>query len=389
MVMPSPVHDERKLRSVSCAALTAYLTAHDWKAVANWAERATVYGKTIDGREQRIWVPVRETFADYADNMERSIQILAQTENRASDTILVELQATVSDSIRVATLHGQSERTLSLQDAGALFRDSLAMLAAAARSAKKPRRAYRGALPTDAAAYLKSISPAPTAFNAFDLTLLSPIPPRYGGVELRGDRIDQMSFEHPFARRAVVRLKNGLRATQEAVADVKQQSNFASFDEAVQMGVSANLCDAVLGLIQLSGEFGDGLSVDVYWAPTRPMNGKQFASISFSTHDAEIIRAAGDRLRSLASFADEHVIADVVGLEREPKEFDGRAILLADVDDRTRRIEVEFAEADYQVAIQAHDEKLVVELDGDLHPVGRSYELRNPRNVRLLEGPGE
>ena len=387
--MSNPVYDERKLRSVSCAALAAYLSAHEWKKVADWAERATVYGKTADGREQRIWVPVRETFADYADNMERSIQVLAQTENRAPDTILVELQATASDSIRVTTLHSQSERSLSLQDAGALFRESLAMLAAAARSAKKPRRAYRGALPTDAVDYLKSISPAPTAFSAFDLTLLSPIPPRYDGEKPRVDQIAKMSFEHPFARRAVLRLKDGLRATQEAVADVKQQGDFASFNDGVQAGVSANLCDAMLGLIQLSGEFSGGLSVDVRWAPTRPMNGKQFVSIPFSAHDAEIIRMAADHLRSRASYSDEHLLADVVGLEREPEDFDGRAQLLAEIDDHSRRLSVTFDLTDFHTVITAFQERRQIELDGDLHPAGRGYELRNPHNVRLLKEPAE
>ena len=387
--MSNLIHDERKLRSVSCAALTSYLGAREWKKVADWAERATVYGKTIDGREQRIWVPVRETFADYADNMERSIQILAQTENRAPDAILVELQATASDSIRVTALHGQSERALSLQDARALFRDSLAMIAAAARSAKKPRRAYRGVLPTDAATYLNSISPAPTTFNTFDLTLLSPIPPRYSDEQLRIGQITQMSFEHSFARRAVIRLKNGLRATQEAVTDVKRQGDFASFDDAVQAGVSANLCDAVLGLVLLSGEFGGGLSVDIRWAPTRPMNGGQFVSIPFSTHDAEIIRAAGDRLRASASYPDEQVLADVVRLEREPEEFDGHAQLLADIDDQSRRLSVTFAPTDFATVITAFRERRQIELDGDLHPAGRGYELRNPRNVRLLEDPAE
>lgn len=387
--MSNSVYDERKLQSVSCAALAAYLSAHEWKKVADWAERATVYGKTINGREQRIWVPVRETFADYADNMERSIQILAQAQNRAPDAILVELQATMSDSIRVTTLHGQSERVLSLQDAGALFRDSLAMLVAAARSAKKPRRAYRGALPTEAMDYLKSISPAPTAFSAFDLTFLSPIPPRYDGEGLPVGQIAQMSFGHPFARRAVLRLKDGLRATQEAVADVKRQGDFASFDNGVQAGVSANLCDAVLGLIQLSGEFGAGLSVDVRWAPTRPMNGKQFVSIPFSAHDTEIIRMAAHHLRSRASYADEHVLADVVRLEREPEGFDGRAQLLAEIDDQSRRLGVTFDPTDFHTVITAFQERRQIELDGDLHPAGRGYELRNPHNVRLLEEPAE
>ena len=384
--MPNSIHDERKLRSVSRAALAAYLDAHDWKKVADWAERATVYGKAIDDREQRIWVPLRETFADYADNMERSVQVLARAENRAPDAILADLQATASDSVRVATLHAQSEHILSLQDAGDLFRDSLAMITAAARSVTKPRPAYRGALPTDVADYLKSISPAPTSFSAFDLTLLSPIPPLYGGVESRHGPVAQVSFEHPFARRAVIRLQNGLHETQKAVADVKIQDDFAPFDHVVQAGVSANLCDAVLGLIQLSSEFGDGLSVAVRWAPTRPLNGHQLVSIPFSAHDVEILRAGRDRLRTRASYADEHIVAEVVKLEREPDEFDGRATLLADVDDRSRRIEVRFAKADYQLAIQAHEEKLAIEIDGDLHPTGRTYELRNPHNVRVLNG---
>ena len=385
----NPTHDERQLRSVSRTALAAYLDTRGWQTVADWPERATVYGKTVDEREQRIWVPIRETFADYADNMERSIEVLAQAENRTPDAVLVDLQATSSDSIRVTGLHGESDHVLSLQAAGSLLQGSLAMLAAAARAVKKPRPAYRGPIPTDVADFLRAVSPAPIAFSAFDLTLFSPIPPQYGGAELLHGRVDATSSTAPFARRAVVCLRNSLHATQKVVTAVKGSGDLEAFDQAVQTGVSANLCNAVLELVQLSSEFGDGMSVDVRWAATRPQNGTQPVSIPFSAHDAEILLAGRDRLRTRASYADEHLVAEVARLEREPKEFDGRAILLADVDDRPRRIEVEFTEADYQFAIRAHDEKLVVELDGDLHPVGRGYELRNPRNVRLLEGPGE
>ena len=75
------------------------------------------------------------------------------------------------------------------------------------------------------------------------------------------------------------------------------------------------------------------------------------------------------------------MIAQVVRLEREPEEFDGRARILYVREGRPIRIEVEFEEETYGTVIRAFEQREPISVDGDIYRVGNVYELRNPRNL--------
>ena len=387
--MRARVDDERLLRSISSVALSAYLKQRGWTLKGRIPGRSTVYSREAGGKRWGIQVPERDTFPDHAESIARSIETIAEVEQRTELEIYRALAGTGADTINITALHAPDAAHLSFHDAGHLLNDSYRLVAAAARAAERSRPAFRGQTSAAVTTFLNSISPAPLAFDAFALTLFSPVPPSYGQARLPNNGNGLQSAPVPFSRRAVVGLAGGLAATAQAIMDVKAQDDLAPFDDVVHSGVSANLCSALLDLVKLSSEFGGGIAVDVRWAATRPRNGKQTTSIPFSVHEVEIIQAASDRLRASASYLDEQVLADVVKLEREPEDFDGRALLRAEVNDRLQRLRATFAPTDFDTVITAFRERRQIELDGDLHPINRGYELRNPRNVRLLEDPAE
>ena len=387
--MRARVDDERLLLSISSVALSAYLEQHEWTLKGRIPGRSAVYSREEGGKRWGIQVPERDTFPDHAESIARSIETIAEVEQRTELEIYRALAGTGADTINITALHAPDAAHLSFHDAGHLLNDSYRLVAAAARAAERPRPAFRGRASAAVTTFLNSISPAPLVFDAFALTLFSPVPLSYGQARLPNNGGGLQSAPVPFSRRAVAGLASGLGATAQAIVDVRTQDDLAPFDDAVHSGVSANLCSALLGLMKLSGEFGGGITVDVRWAATRPRNGKQTASIPFSAHEVEIVQAAGNRLRAGAFYPDEQVLADVVRLEREPEEFDGHAQLLAEIDDHSRRLSVTFDPTDFHTVITAFQEHRQIELDGDLHPAGRGYELRNPHNVRLLEDPAE
>ena len=383
------VSGERSLLSISSAALTVYLEQREWTPAGRIPDRSAVYTWEDRGRRWGVHVPERDTFPDHAESIARAIETIAEAEQRTELDVFRALAGTGADTINITALHAPQAARLSFHDAGHLISDSYRLVAAAARAAERPRAAFRGPASADVTTFLKSISPAPLDFDTFGLTLFSPVSPAYGQARLSNGGGDVDPALVPFSRRAVVGLADSLRAMASAIAEVKVKDDLAPFDGAVRSGVSANLCSATLGLVELSGEFGGGISVDVQWAPTRPRNGKQTASVPFSAHEVEIIRAADNHLRARASYPDERTVADVVRLDRKPEEFDGRALLRADIDGQTRHLSAVFDSTDFDDVIAAFRERQRIELDGDIHPKGNGYELRNPRNVRLIEGPGE
>lgn len=375
MKMADPTRDESTLRSISKASLAAYLELHDWSHVDDWPGTASVFARTFETREQRIWVPHRETFVDYADNMERSIGLLAEVENRSPLDVLIDLKATSSDVVRIDVLNSGLRRELSLQAAGELMDHAYTMISAAARAVRKPRPAYLGSMTNEVAGFVASVTPAPTDFNTFGIRLLLP--------EWTEQGQSTMWAVDPFSRRAANSLVHGLSAIDAALSVTSQAESHERLEDSVSLGVSANLCSALAGLAVQARGFGDAFQVGVSWSRLRPPKDPTPFSVPFSIHTSEALGEASRHLRSRASFPDESIRADVVLLAREPEEEDGRVLLLVDSDDRIRRIDAVFDSNDYQVAIEAHKRKVPIVVDGDLLPAGRSYELRRPRNVRL------
>ena len=82
------------------------------------------------------------------------------------------------------------------------------------------------------------------------------------------------------------------------------------------------------------------------------------------------------------------MIAQVVKLEKKPKDFDGKAVLLTVRDERLVRIQAEFEQPVYDLVIQAFRNQEFVSLDGDILPTSNGYELRRPRNLTFVENNG-
>ena len=81
----------------------------------------------------------------------------------------------------------------------------------------------------------------------------------------------------------------------------------------------------------------------------------------------------------------EKVIAHVIKLERKPEEFDGRADLSCNRENRSTRLKVEFGRESYDTVIKAFQDRAAIELTGDIYREGGGYELRNPRYLSIPE----
>ena len=368
------IRDQVALSSLSIVNLRAYLTARGWNKEGPWGERpATIYTKEHAGRQWDILVPLRETIADYAQSMAESVAVLAAVEERSQLDVFHDLAGSGSDVIRMRSMNGVVKEPLSLRQSTGLLTDAYNLLTSAARAAENPRAAYRGTFSAEVGEYLDNVWPLPGYHKGYDLTLHSPVPAGIGQADF-GDE-----FVRPFPRRATYTLARALDHTSTAIADAIHQDTLDPFAQAVEYGVSANLCDAVAELAKK----GRGIAIELVWADVRPstVSPDQFP---FSANYADILEEAAKFLRHNEPSFDEQIIAQVVQLEREPEEFDGKAIILSMRDARLIRLKVEFDRAVYDTVIQAFRDHSWIRLDGDIHLVGTGHELRNPRNVSLI-----
>ena len=373
--MKVQIRDRDALESLSLVSLLSYIRAREWNDNGPWGEgRANLYTKEHEGRAYNILVPVRDTMADYAEGMSEAVEVISLVENRSQLDVFYDLAGAGADVIRVRPTGLAPKGPLSLRQSATLLSDTYDMLASAVRAVDRPQAAYRGRISAEAAEYLESVLPLPSYHEGYTLTLHSPVPVGLGGQSDFGD-----DYHAPFPRRATRKLAEALGSAASAIDDVVAKDNLEPFERAVQYGVSANLCDSVAELARKAR----GVDIDLSWAEVRPSNVPK-STFRFSERQADILEEAAKSFRQNEPSYDERIEAQVVQLDRGPNEFDGRADILTARDGRLVRIRVEFERSVYDSVIEAFKEKLPISLAGDIFPVGRTFELRNPRNLTLI-----
>ena len=368
------IRDRHALSSISIISLRAYLNARGWTDAGIWGERPiTVFAKEHGGRTWEILVPHRDNIGGYAENMAESVAVLAAVEERSELEVYYDLKGAGSDVIRVNSSNGLANEPLSLEQSATMLSTAYKMLAASARAVERPQAAYRGKASANVKSYLENVQPLPIG-QGYALTLHSPVSPEIGGQTDMGDQVIV-----PFSRQATYKLAEALGHTETAIGEAVAQDTLEPFRLSIDKGISANLCASVSELAKR----GHGISIDVEWAPIRAANIPD-SHHRFSVDSAEILQLASKSFNRNEPSIDEEIEAQIVLLAREPDEFDGKATLVSVWDDRTTRMNVEFDQSVYDLVINAFRDHSTISLLGDLHPLGKGYELRNPRNLLVV-----
>ena len=217
-----------------------------------------------------------------------------------------------------------------------------------------------------------------TRKGSFVVRLLSPVVPPFiqssFGPEFGSEDV-------PLERQVTIHLSEILNATREAT-DHTVRGNYSAFLTAVNHGVSANLCEAV---VQVLGQ-AESMSTTIVWAHRRPTKHRQ-ASITFSRGDKPILVEAARQFRSRLPREGQLVVGVVERLRRETEDVEGSISLSTLIDNKRQSVIAVLNEADYHTAILAHREKLPVAIEGDLERVGHRWRLLYPKSIRIMRSP--
>ena len=75
----------------------------------------------------------------------------------------------------------------------------------------------------------------------------------------------------------------------------------------------------------------------------------------------------------------------VIKLDRPIEQFDGCATLRIYLEGKTRSVKVSFSEPVYQMVIRAFQDKSAISLLGDLVQQNQRWEIRNPRDLKIVD----
>jgi hypothetical protein len=372
--MRAQILDVEALRAISPAALAAFARAEGWAKIDVFGAHADVYGGEA---RPEIVLPRTDLLADYASAVVRLIDVFARVTERDELATYRDLIGADRDVVRVRASGGEDDGSVQLDAGVKIIAQARDMLLAAACAAKTPQPLYRAGANKEAIDYMRRVKLGQTEHGSFVVTLLAPVPPLLQPVQLPLDRAWASFDDEPIERMVTRRLMTALEASRTA-AELALSGDAAAFERAVASGVSANLCEAVAGLIEQS----HGLDISLTWARTRPTP-EAHRKVVFSQNDAEILNEAARTFRLRQPKPDVTFYGTVHKLKRDQDEVEGMVTLKAIVEDKMQSVRAILDQANYSTAVQAHGAKTQIIVTGDLERVGRRWQVTNAR-VRAL-----
>ena len=367
--MKIDICDRDVLMAVSPTALSAYARIAGWSPRESYREHSDIY---VGEGLPEIVVPRTVRLGDYASAVAAVIKTFAQVSCEDMLTVYRSVVTADRDIIRVRAAESD-DGSVGLNDGVDLVGGARDLVLSAACALNDSRPVYQAGANREATELVRQMRLGQTDQGSFVVTLLTPvIPPR-----IPASLPDPEDQNAPVTRLLTRRLAEALAAAHRATERISS-GNGATFAETVVNGVSANLCESLVRII----EPFPTLDVRVSWALTRPWS--KPSTTRFGRSDAPLLREAARSFRTRAPQSDMRLYGFAGLLKRDEQEEVGTISLTTVVDGQRRSVEAVLEQSDYEQAVQAHQDRAVVVLKGDLERVGQRWRLLNPSLESVL-----
>jgi hypothetical protein len=365
------IQDAKILSELRPFDVIAYLRSHQWREVQKLTN-----GAFWEKGDKEILLPMDGTLVDYPTRMAEVMRVLECYEGRSQFEIYEDLVTAAADIVRPRLTGVNGDGTISLDQGMAIHEAARDMMLAAACSTIEKKSLFARRKPEQAMNYLQHARFGIPRRGSYILTIISPVVPKLAPNDL-------FETEEPFERRTVETLAKALHAAELACREVATTGQIQPMKDAVASGVSANLCEALITLYRASGERGVQFSFS--WTPLRGTPEGVVSESTISPDAIPFLMETARIFRENEPVENSEVLGTVIKLEREDEQ-QGKVTIFGSIDGIPRKITMELAGADHQIAIRSYKEQTPLTCAGTLARDGRSWVLRSPRDVRLLEG---
>jgi hypothetical protein len=232
----------RLLVGITPNHLSSYLSKKGWIKDGVINDRAVVWHRSeIENYEFEVVQPVDLGIRGFDQKVNEAIEAICEFEKRALTEVTDDILNFFSDLIKVRVVHRDVEAgTIPLDDGVLLIEKSKELFIASTLSTFSKKKYFAGSRPENVLEFLSKIRLGQTDIGSFIINLISPIEINC----LDQEQIDKTSF----TRSVITNLSKSLGAINNAVECYEKDNNLVHFEAAVGKGVSANLCDALVGL---------------------------------------------------------------------------------------------------------------------------------------------
>ena len=374
--MKAAICDTQILKSLRPLDLAAYLRSTGWrqdKEHDRWAS-------WVKDGDIEIALPRNKELADFALRMADVFRTLEIVEERSQLEILADLLFTPADVVRLRLADAETEDgTIPIEQGAQIAHEASNLLMAAACAAVEHREYFHTRKPSRAVDYMRKVRIGPSERGSYVLTIISRVPPALS-VPQDGRLFDT---EEPFERQVTLTLADSLNAAKDASEKSAATGGFDSFLSAVSKGVSANFCEAIVG-IGTGGEKDRSLDIGFTWSRMRPndSSGRRFI---LPADAMPVIAEAARIFRERAPREEFELRGSVVKLERADL-VTGKATVLGLVDVQLRKVVIELSGPEHHSAVQAYENRDQIVCYGVLLREGRYLTLKNPHDFKIEAG---
>lgn len=368
--MKVDITDNATLEALNPSHIEKYLISLQWREVKRIEGETSLWVKSDGEKSSRILLPLDSNLGDFALCMSQVISRLAKFENRSQLEILEDFDTlAIGDVIRIKgqDIFNRNTSTLPFNEGILLIQQAKNLILAGARTVIEKKSLFAHRQPSEVSTYLKNIRLGQTERGSYVMKLISPLSP-----------LEQLTIpncpELPFERRAIQSLMQGLNTLQQVALETEKKGTFyfERFEEVVSEGVSANLCEAVIG----DNSAYKPLAINVSWSSLYPITRYICDNVSFKVDIMPHIAKAATLFRERTP-EEVKLGGYVIKLERR-KQY-GAGIITV-FEKNNCKVKIELNASDYEMAVQAHKNGDEISCHGELIKEGNSYRLYNPIN---------
>jgi hypothetical protein len=381
------------LASSSPEDVATYLRVHGWQQdYSDLGGSAWIRASDVDTSEPiELWVPRSETMRSYATRVGQLLDALSDFEDRSPAQILFEMTHVLQDIQRVHSYPRGTPGTTPLIDCPEAV-DGLrrwVLSGAASVAAPEPVAVQPTRKPPSVDAFMQQVRLVVPELGSFVWKIAVPLAAQDGEQPLPFPDAVQIPRLYSFNRRVTLQLYMTTSSVLDACKRVREGADvLPAFQEVVERGVSANLCEALAATG--SGDRRTPFDLTFAWASEMP--NPQSTTLQLQAEDLEIVEEAGRQLREIAPEEDMTVRGYIVRLLRESDQRPGQVTIYGTVQgeagERVGHFWAELSDLEYNQAIEAHGKHDQVTIVGDLIRRGSRNWLGNARDFRVLpSGP--
>jgi hypothetical protein len=363
------------VKDIIPARLEMYLISTGWIENGSIVDKAKVWHRPEETYfDLEILQPVNESLKDYSQRLYEAIHNLSEYENRSSLKVINDLKNFDSDIVKIRVISSDVDGgAIPIDDGVLLFEKAKELLVSSTLSTFNKKRVFSGSWPAVVKEFIGTLRFGQTERGSYIVNVIAPV-----------SHFSEKKF--PEADCSITRsisnnLARSLQATMVAVENYEMTNNLISFEGAVSSGVSANLCDAIIGMSGSSKSRDVEISIEL--AASEQDSQEILRKHRFNSSHIPILSTASEYYKGNFVIKNYEASGLVIRMDHEPTEDYGVIRVISTVNGTDKNISIQLSLDDYWDAVKAHEPRLPVVCQGDLHVTPRKAFLTDPRNFRV------